>query len=102
MTQIWEHLFVGSLADAQRLLRKNSNRIATVISLCEQCVEGNATDIHYIHLPLEDYEPVPVRQFDAVMQAIAMSIRKQLRRIIDPSNVVFENLASATLALNTV
>jgi hypothetical protein len=29
MTRIWERLFLGSLADAQRLSRENANRIAT-------------------------------------------------------------------------
>jgi|ERR1017187_431180 protein-tyrosine phosphatase len=75
MTQIWERLFVGSLQDAQRISQKNLNGIATVITLCEQCVEGKASDVRYVHLPIEDDEPVPVRQFNAVMDAIAVSIR---------------------------
>ena len=76
MTQIWERLFLGSLADAQRLWRRNSNRIATVISLSEQCVEKKAAGVRYIYLPIEDDEPGPLRQFDAVMDAIAVNIRK--------------------------
>ena len=76
MTQIWERLFVGSLQDAQRLSRRNSNRIATVISLSEQCVEKKAAGVRYIHLPIEDDEPVPVRPFNAVMDAIALNIRQ--------------------------
>lgn len=76
MTRIWERLWVGGLTDAERLARKNPNRIATVISLCEQSIEGKAASILYIHLPIEDDEPVPVRQFEAVMSAIAVNIRK--------------------------
>ena len=76
MTRIWERLFVGGLTDAERLSRKNPNRIATVISLCEPCIEGKAADLRYIHLPVEDDESVPVRQFEAVMSAIAVNIRK--------------------------
>jgi protein-tyrosine phosphatase len=76
MTQIWERLFLGSLADAKRLSRRNSNRIATVISLSEQCVEEKAAGVRYIHLPIVDDEPVPVRPFDAVMDAIALNIRQ--------------------------
>jgi protein-tyrosine phosphatase len=76
MTQIWERLFVGSLQDAERLSRKNPNQIATVISLCEQCIEHKAEDVRYIHLPIEDDESVPMRQFNAVMDAMAMNIRK--------------------------
>jgi hypothetical protein len=66
MTRIWERLFVGSLADAERLSRKNPNRITTVISLCEQSVEDKAPHVCYVHLPIEDDEPLPVRQFNAV------------------------------------
>jgi protein-tyrosine phosphatase len=76
MTRIWERLFVGSLQDAERLSRKNPNRIATVIYFCEQCVEYKAENVRYIHLPIEDDEPLPMRQFDAVMDAMAMNIRK--------------------------
>ena len=75
MTRIWERLWVGGLTDAERLSRKNPNRIATVISLCEQGVESKEADVRYVHLPIEDDEPVPVRQFNAVMDAIAVNIR---------------------------
>ena len=75
MTRIWERLFVGCLADAERLARKNPNGIAAVISLCEQCVEHKAEDVRYIHLPIEDAEPVPMRQFEMVMKAIAEGVR---------------------------
>src|SRR5208337_802164 len=74
MSRIWERLFLGSLQDAERLSRGNPNRISTVISLCEQSVEHKAKGVQFIHLPLEDDEPVPVRQFNAVMNAIAVSI----------------------------
>jgi hypothetical protein len=76
MTRIWERLFIGSLQDAVRLSRKNPYRIATVISLCEECVERKAADLRYIHLPIEDDEPVPVRQCESVMKAIAESNHK--------------------------
>jgi protein-tyrosine phosphatase len=75
MTQIWERLFVGCLADAERLSRKNPSRIATVISLSEQRVEDKAADVRFIHLPIEDDEPVPLRQFNEVMEAITANIR---------------------------
>jgi protein-tyrosine phosphatase len=74
MTQIWERLFIGCLADAERLARKNPNGIAAVISLCEQCVEDKAANIRYVCLPIEDDEPVPVRQFNAVINALAVNI----------------------------
>src|ERR1035437_1782207 len=75
MTLILENLFVGSLQDAERLSRGNPNRISTVITLCEQPVRHKAANVHYAHLPVEDGELVPVRQFYAVMDAIANNIR---------------------------
>jgi protein-tyrosine phosphatase len=74
MTRILEHLYVGCLADAQRLSRGNPNRISTVVTICEQGIEHKATDVCYVHLPIVDDEPVPVRQFEAIMNAIAVSI----------------------------
>ena len=59
MTRIWERLFIGSLQDAERLSHKNPCGIATVISLCEQSVEGKAAGVRYIHLPIEDNKAVP-------------------------------------------
>jgi len=38
MTQIWERLYIGGLADAQLLTKGNPNHIDTVISLSEACV----------------------------------------------------------------
>jgi protein-tyrosine phosphatase len=76
MTRIWERLYLGSLTDAHRLSRSNSSQIATVISVCEQCVEHKTARVRYIHLPIEDDKPVPVHQFNAVLEAIAVSIRR--------------------------
>lgn len=76
MTRIWERLFVGSLADAEGLLATNPNRITTAISLCEACVTAKLRGVRYVPIPIEDAEPVPARQFDAIMSAIAQSIRR--------------------------
>jgi protein-tyrosine phosphatase len=75
ITQILERLSLGGLQDAERLSRGNPNRISTVITLCEQSVVHKAANVHYVHLAIEDEEPIPIRQFEAVMQAIAESIR---------------------------
>jgi protein-tyrosine phosphatase len=71
-----ERPFVGSLQDAERLSRGNPNRISTVITLCEQSVEHKAKGVLYIHLPIVDAEPVPMRQFEAVMKATAKGVLK--------------------------
>ena len=74
MTLILKNLFIGSHQDAERLSRDNPNQISTVITLCEQYVGHKAANVHYVHLPVEDDEPIPVRQFNAVMDAITKSI----------------------------
>jgi protein-tyrosine phosphatase len=75
MTQIWERLFIGGIADAERLAVANPAGINTVVSLSETPVENKRRDINYFHLPIEDGEPVSVRQFYAVMDAIRKNIR---------------------------
>ena len=45
------------------------------MSLSETPVENKRGDINYFHLPIEDDEPVSVRQFYAVMDAIRKNIR---------------------------
>jgi protein-tyrosine phosphatase len=75
MTQIWERLFLGSLADAERLAKANPNGIDTVISLCENSVHPRRQGVNYLHIPIEDEEPIPVGQFDRIMDAMAENIR---------------------------
>jgi len=75
MTQIWERLWVGRLTDARRLVNGNANGITAVISLSELPVETRRSGINYLHLPIEDEEPVALRQFNAIMDALYESIR---------------------------
>ena len=75
MTQVWERLFVGSLADAESLAVANPAGVTTVISLSEFPVQHKRTDVTYLHLPIEDDEQVPIRQFYRVMEAIRQHIR---------------------------
>jgi hypothetical protein len=66
MTHIWERLFIGGLNDAKRLAKGNPNHIETVISLCEACVAPKRKGVNYIHMPIEDEQPVPVAVADAL------------------------------------
>jgi protein-tyrosine phosphatase len=75
MTQVWERLFIGGIADAEQLADANPSGITTVVSLSEIPVEAKRRDINYLHLPIEDDVPVPVRQFYGVMDAIRKNIR---------------------------
>lgn len=75
MTQVWERLFIGGIADAEQLADANPSGITTVVSLSEIPVEAKRRDINYLHLPIEDDVLVPVRQFYGVMDAIRKNIR---------------------------
>jgi len=75
-TQIWERLFLGSLYDSERLGKANPHGIATVLSLSATMPCNTRRDINYVHLHVEDTQPILVRQFDAVMHAIAEHIRR--------------------------
>jgi protein-tyrosine phosphatase len=74
-TQVWERLWVGCLSNAEELPAGNPNRITTVLSLSEIPVKSKLADINYLHLPIEDGEPVPVHQFDAIIDALSENIR---------------------------
>jgi protein-tyrosine phosphatase len=75
MTHVWERLWLGSRRDAEELAIANPHRITAVISLCEACVTGKRRDVRYVHVPIEDAEPVLGRQLDAIINAIAKNIR---------------------------
>jgi len=77
MTQVWERLFLGGLNDAKRLAKAkaNPNLVDTVISLCEGCVTSKRPGANYVHIPIEDEQPVPVGDFDRIIDAIAENIR---------------------------
>jgi protein-tyrosine phosphatase len=75
MTRIWERLWVGGLTDAQRLAKGNPNHIDTVISLCEACVASKRRGVNYVHHPIENERPIPVGEFDRIMDALTENIR---------------------------
>ena len=74
-TQVWERLYIGGIADAEELAAGNPYRITTVVSLSETRVESKRREINYLHLPIEDDLPVPIRQFYVIMDAIRKNIR---------------------------
>jgi hypothetical protein len=75
MTHVWERLWLGSRWDAEELAGANPHRITLVISLCEACVIAKRRGIRYVHIPIEDAEPVAAHKFDAIINAIAHNIR---------------------------
>ena len=54
----------------------NPMGITTVVSLCPEEVLHRADNISYVSIPITDACPISVRQFEAVMAAIAAHIRK--------------------------
>jgi protein-tyrosine phosphatase len=66
---------VGCLSDAEELAAGNPHRITTVLSLSETPVKSKLAGINYLHLSIEDGEPVSVRRFDRILDAIAENIR---------------------------
>lgn len=75
MTKIWERLHIGSIADAESLAVSNPERIKTVLSLSEISVKAQRASINYLHLPIADDEPVSVRQFDRILDALYENCR---------------------------
>jgi dual specificity phosphatase 12 len=75
MTRVWERLFIGGIADAEELAAGNPSGITTVVSLSEIPVAAMRRNICYLHLPVSDDEPVPVHQFDAIIDALIENLR---------------------------
>jgi protein-tyrosine phosphatase len=75
MTQVWERLFIGGIADAKELADGNPSDITTVVSLSEIHVERKCKGVNYLHLPIQDDEPLPLHRFDAIIDALIESIR---------------------------
>ena len=75
MSRLCSRLFLGGIKDAERLAADNSAGITAIISLCAEEVVPKRRDIKYVRIPIDDARPVPLSQFEAVMNAIAVHIR---------------------------
>lgn len=75
MTRLWERLFIGSIDDAEALADDNPEDINAVITICKVAVQHRRSDANYLYFPVESGRPVPVRQFDSVIDAIGENIR---------------------------
>lgn len=76
MTQIWERLYLGSLKDAEQLVRSNPHDISTVITLCKQRAAHKAPQVTYIHIPIPDSSPISAQKFEDILYAMALGIRR--------------------------
>lgn len=75
VTRIWRRLFLGSMYDTMCLARANPLGITTVVSLSETAPCNTSREIHYLHIPIEDAQPIPLTQFDAIIAAITENTR---------------------------
>ena len=76
VTKIWERIYLGSLQDAERLVRSNPERITTVISLCQEPIVRRAPKITYIQIPISDTRPISSQKFEDIMFAVAIGVRR--------------------------
>jgi len=75
LTQVWERLFLAGRDNAEYLVRLNPFGITAVVSLCEEKVLRRNPGVNYVHVPIADATPIPVGQFDAIIDAVAENIR---------------------------
>jgi protein-tyrosine phosphatase len=76
VTKIWERLYLGNLKDAEKLARFNPQRITTVLSLCRDQAVHRAPKITYIHIPIPDSLPISAQNFEDIMFAMAIGLRR--------------------------
>lgn len=76
MTKIWERLYLGCLKDAEQLAHSNPQRITTVVSLCREQAVHRSPKITYIHIPMPDSRPLSAQQFEDIMFAMAIGVRR--------------------------
>ena len=74
VTPVSTKLFLGSLADAERLAKDNPHQIRTVITLCEKRVKHRATNIRYLQFPVRDAQPIPIALLNAILEAIYQAV----------------------------
>lgn len=76
VTKIWERIYLGSLQDAELLVRSNPERITTVISLCQEPIAHHVAKITYIRIPISDTRPISAQKFEDIMFAVAIGVRR--------------------------
>jgi protein-tyrosine phosphatase len=75
VTQVWERLFIGGLADAEALAESNQLGIATVITVCREAIRLRAEGVNYLRFPVRESRPLPVGRFDGIIDALWENIR---------------------------
>ena len=73
-TQVLDHLYLGSLDDAEALSSANPLQIMSVITLSEDPVEQRNPAIRYLHFPVRDARPISIAWLNAILIAIEESV----------------------------
>lgn len=75
-TPVLDHLYLGSLEDAEELSRANPHRITTVISLCREPVVQRVSGVRYLHFPVRDARPISIAWLNAILCALEESMAR--------------------------
>ena len=71
-----DHLYLGSLDDAEALCSANPRQIVTVISLCREPVVQRVSGIRYLHFPVLDARPISIAWLNAILTSIEESMTR--------------------------
>lgn len=74
VTPVSARLFLGNLADAERLANCNPHQIQTVITLCEKPVKRRAAGVRYLQFPVRDAQPIPIALLNAILETIYQAV----------------------------
>ena len=69
-TPVLDHLYLGSLEDAEALPAANPFGITTVITLCREPVVQRVPGIRYLHFPVRDARPISIVWLNAILTSI--------------------------------
>ena len=96
MTQVWERLFIGAIGDAEALAESNLCGIATVITLCRAAVRVKAEGINYLRFPVSEARPIPVGDFDEIIDILWENIRWGTLLVVSQSGTTKAPVIAAT------
>jgi hypothetical protein len=75
VTQVWDRLFVGGIADAEQISKSNPFGITTVITLGGERVNTLAPLVNYLYFPVRNSGRVGAGRFDQIMDALGENLR---------------------------
>lgn len=74
MTRVFERLFLGNAADAERLAIENPFDITAVVNVSSRTNRLTCAGVDYVHVGFDESESVPPAKFKQALTAIARLI----------------------------